>query len=294
MMRRLAHTAAAFAAALLLGACATGTLTRIAYANAALAYSNLGSMLTWMADDYVDLTGAQEDWVRGRIARVLQWHRTQELPKYAAFLETALGRVDGPIGAQDVAELDKALRAHYYRLVERVVPDLAEFLSHVGTDQVAQLERKFAEDNARFARESIKGNPEERRTKRMHRFIDHLEAWIGPVLAEQRQLIALHYATLPDFSQEMLGERRYRQSEIVALVKSPPPAEEMAAQLRRLLVDAESWRRPEYQEKLRQRDARVFEMLASLAATLSPAQRAALQKRIRGFIGDIATLAAAN
>jgi hypothetical protein len=293
-IRRFAQALTLAAAALLLAACASGTLTRIAYANAAIAYANLGPMVEWMADDYVDLSDAQEDWVRGRVARLMQWHRTEELPRYREFLESTLVHVDRPFTAQDVAEHDRMLRARYFRLVERVVPDVAEFLAGIGPEQVAQLERKFADDNARFVRESLKGKPEERRMRRMRRFVDHLEAWIGGTTPQQRELIAAHYRKLPDFSEEMLGERRFRQAEILALVKAHPPAQEMGAGLRRLFVESAAWRRPDYAEKLRLRDQQGFEMLASLSATLSPQQRAALQKRIRGFLRDIDTLTASS
>ena len=76
----------------MLSACSSATLTRLAYNNAAMAYSNLGPMLTWMVDDYVDLDGAREDWVRVRIDRVLAWHRAEELPRYRALLETMLAK----------------------------------------------------------------------------------------------------------------------------------------------------------------------------------------------------------
>ena len=67
------------AASVLLPACAA--LTKMAYSNAAMAYSNLAPMATWMVDDYVDLQGTQKDWVRERITRTMQWHRSTELPK---------------------------------------------------------------------------------------------------------------------------------------------------------------------------------------------------------------------
>lgn len=289
--KRLAQGFALTLAALILAGCATATLTRLAYANAAFAYSNLGSMLTWMIDDYVDLTDAQEDWVRARVARAMEWHRTQELPKYRRFLETVLAKTEGPFTPQDMAVHQKALRAHYHRFTEQVIPDIAEFLGNIDAEQISQLERKFAEENSRFTRESIRGSPDERRGKRMRRLIDHLEGWVGSLSGEQRELVAGFYRTAPDFAEELLGERRFRQGEILALVRAKAPREQMSTQLRRLLVDTESWRRPEYIQKLRTRDEKMFEMLAALNATLSAEQRAAFQGRIRGLMRDIDTLA---
>ncbi len=82
--------------------------------------------------------------------------------------------------------------------------------------------------------------------------------------------------------------------EIVALVRAKPPRDRMVEDLRRLLVRTDSWRRPEYREKVRGRDERLFEMVAELAATLSPEQRAAMRERVRRFMRDVAELTAAR
>jgi hypothetical protein len=292
--RRLAQAFLLALAALLASACATTTLQRLAYANATLFYNNLGPVLTWMVDGYVDLSAPQESWVRARIARALAWHRAHELPEYRRLLEAALAKTAGAFEADDVAPIHRELRASYRRVLEQVIPDMAELLSGLGADQVAQLERKFADDNRRFERESLRGTPEERLRKRMHKFIDHLEGWMGTLDAAQRDLVAAQYREVADLSAGIMAERRYRQGEILALLRANPPREEMAAQLRRLLVEADSWRRPEYAEQLKARDRRMFEMLAALSATLSSEQRNALQARIRGFLRDISTLTAAS
>jgi len=292
--RRLAHALLLAAVAMLLGACMNATLTRLAYANGTLAYNNLGPVLTWMADGYVDLNGTQEDWVRARIARALSWHRAQELPKYRGFLERALAKTAEPFTADDVEPFYRELRRHWRHMTEQVIPDTAELLAGLDAEQATQLEKKFAEDDVKYARESLRGTPEERRRKRINRFSDHLQVWLGSLTDEQRALVAEHYRELPDLSDEVLGDRRYRQGEIVAMVRSNASKEDIAPKLRKLFVEPETWRRPEYQEKLKARERKTFEMLAALSATLSADQRAALQSRIRAFMKDIANLTAAG
>lgn len=291
-MTRAASAALLLTAALLLSACAS--LVKLAYSNAALAYSNLGSMVAWTVDDYVDLHTMQEAWVRERIARAMEWHRTQELPKYRQFLESALARSETPFSAQDVAAFHRELREHYRRVAAEVLPDVADFLGNLDPAQVDQLAAKFAEDNRKFVRESLKGTPESRRARRMKRFLGHLEGWVGTLDDAQRGLVADYYASATDFTEEMLAERRYRQSEILALARSRPPREATVAALRRLFIETESWRRPEYLAKQRERDRKVFELIASLGATLDEEQRGALRKRVRGLVRDITHLTSAG
>lgn len=291
-MRQALRIAILLLAALAFAACSSATFTRLAYNNAALAYSNLGPMLTWIVDDYVDLDGSREDWVRVRIDRVLAWHRTEELPRYRTLLETMLAKSARAFEPGDIASHQGELRAAYHRLVAQVIPDTAEFISTLEAAEVEQMERKFAEDNRRFVRESVKGTPEERLERRVRRFLGHLESWVGKLTAEQKALVVSRYPELRDVSEELLGERRFRQSELLALIRSRPTRPALEAGLRRLFIDTDSWRRPEYAAKLRARDEQLHMLISDLSATLTPAQRAHLQNRIRRFLGDITTLTA--
>jgi hypothetical protein len=279
------------AAALLLTAC---SLTKLAYSNMGLAYSNATPMLAWMAGDYVDMSGEQKDWVRERLTRAFAWHRTQELPDYRRFLERVAVQAGDGISVEEARVAHRAMRVSYYRLVERVIPDVAEFLSQLGEEQATQLERKFARDNKKFVAESNKGSLEERRARRLEKYFDHIEEFTGALSDAQRNIIADSVGGLPEITDELLADRRYRQSEILALVRSDATREKIAVELKRLLVDTESWRRPEYQRKLRERDEKLFEMVSALSASLTPDQRAFFQRRVRGFMRDITELTASN
>jgi hypothetical protein len=155
------------------------------------------------------------------------------------------------------------------------------------------MERKFAEDNRRAAKESG-GNSEERRSRGIRKAIEHLEAWTGTLEAPQRELVAARLRALPDINADYMVDRRYRQAETLVLIRAKPDREAMIAGLRRLLIDTESWRRPDYLRKLQERDTRNYEMLAVLGSTLSSEQQAHLHRRLRGFMADITTLVASR
>jgi uncharacterized membrane-anchored protein YhcB (DUF1043 family) len=286
------HAPLVLAACALLSACAT--LTQLAYSNAAMAYNNLPPMLSWWVDDYVDMSHGQKDWVRDRISRVMDWHRSHELPEYRRFLERVLAESREPFTVEEIAAAYGDLRKHYRRTAEQVLPEVADFFLQLDAEQAAQMEKKFVEDNRKFVRESVKGTPEERTARRVKRFVGHMEGWLGSVTGEQRGMIEGYYREIPDLIEERLADRKVRQGEILALIRAKPGKEAMIAGLRSLFVESQSWRRPEYQKKLAERDQQFFEMIARLSASLSPEQRAHLQGRIRGFMRDITTLSASG
>lgn len=291
-MRRPFQATLLLLACALLSACAT--LTQLAYSNAATAYNNLAPMLSWWVDDYVDMPHGQKDWVRERISRVMDWHRSHELPEYRRFLEHVLAESREPFTAAEVAGAWRDLRGHYRRTADQVIPDIADFFLQLDAGQVAQLEAKFAGDNRKLVSDSVKGTPAERTARRVKRFVGHMEGWLGSVSREQREMIEGYYHGIPDLIEERLADRRVRQGEILALIRARPRREAMVAGLRTLFLESQQWRRPEYQQKMAEREQRFFEMIARLSASLSPEQRSHLQGRIGGFLRAITTLNASG
>ena len=289
--RRALRLLAVAAAGIVLASC---SLTRLVFSNVTIAYNNATPVLAWMVDDYVDLSDAQKTWVRDRLSRTIAWHREQELPEYRRFFEKLSAQAEDNISVEEARIAYREMRGHYHRLVERMLPDMAELLVQLDADQVAQMERKFASENRKIVKESVDGTPEKRSARRARRYFDQLEEWTGRLNASQRELVASRLKTMPEHVEERLADRGYRQSGILALARSRPAREQAIAELRRLVIETESWRRPEYQQKLREREEQLFEMIAALSQTLTADQRAQLQERLRGFMRDITELTASS
>lgn len=290
-MRRSLQVLVLAAAAVLAAAC---TLTQLAYSNIPVAYHNAPPMVSWMVADYVDMSDDQKEFVRDRIDRAFAWHRAQELPAYRRFFEKVLAQAGDNITVDEAAADDGELRGHYRRAAERLLPDIADFLLGLDSLQAMQMERRFNKDNAKMVAEASDAPADERNEKRAERFATHLEQFVGSLTDAQRRMVAGYIASQPELIDERLADRRYRQGAVLAIVKAKPPREQAIAELRRLFVDPESWRNADYRRKLELRDRRLFELIARLSASLSPEQRAAFQRRVRGFMRDITDITAAG
>jgi hypothetical protein len=255
-----------------------------------LAYNNATPMLAWMVDDYVDLHHEQKDWLRKRLDRAMAWHRATELPEYRRFLVDVQRRADGTFTEGEVEQAWTKLRTDYDRVVEHILPDTADFLLGLDDGQLAHLEGKFARDTEKLAKEMREGTPQKRRARVERRTTESVEEWVGDLDDRQRAIVAARESALPDVAEDRIADRAYRQRETLALVRTRDRARIIAG-LQRLLVDTDSWRRPEYQAKIRARNAATFRMIAALSETLTARQRAHLKRRIQGYIDDIDKLA---
>jgi hypothetical protein len=291
-MRRLLDYAVLAALAVLAAAC---TLTQLAYSNIGLAYNNAPPMLSWMVADYVDMSEEQKEFVRERFGRAFAWHRQEQLPEYRRFLEKALAQAEDNITVAEAATAHRELRGYYHRAVERLLPDMADFLLGLDSVQLKQMERRFARDNRKMVEEVAQQKGDERLDKRVERFSAHLEQFVGGSLTdEQRRMVVGYVSAQPELVDERLADRKFRQEAILGVVRAKPPREEAIAALRKVLIDTERWRNPDYQRKLRQRDQAMFDLISRLSGSLTPDQRAAFQKRVRGFMKDITEISAAR
>lgn len=285
MRRLLARALLAALVALLAAACSS--VTRVAYDNAPFAAA-------WMVDDWFDLHDGQRDWVKERLARLHGWHRASEMPAYERLLAATAARAARGLSADDARQVHREMRALWLRLVRRAIPDMADFLLQLHPEQVVFLARKFDEDNERTVRESVRGTPQDRLERRQKRYLERIEDWTGRLAPAQRDVVRARVAAMGDLTDEWLGDRRFRQSETIALLRSKPTRAQLEAGLTRLLVDSGSWRRPEYVAKMKARDEQVFAMVADLDATLTAEQRGKLHRRLAGYAADAAYLAVAN
>jgi hypothetical protein len=272
-------------AALVLAAC--GSVSRLAYLNAP-------PLATWYIGGYVDLTDPQKQFVKERLKKAIAWHREAELPRYQHAIENLVVKMNVKVSVEDARSVYGQARDYYNRSIEHLLPDIAEFVLMFDEDQIAQVEKKFAADNKKLVKESVEGTVDERRARRAKRYVEQFEEWTGPLSGPQREIIVNGTRTLPDTTEERVGDRKYRQTEIVRLARARPPRDELVAKLRKLLIETDSWRRPEYAKRLRERDERLFEVTSELSSTLTPEQRASVQRKLRGYVNDISSIIASG
>jgi len=272
-------------AALALAAC--GSVSRLAYMNAP-------PLATWYIGSYVDLNDAQKKFVKERLKRAMAWHREAELPRYQRAIQDLIVKTDIKVSVDDARTIYGQARDYYHRSLDHLLPDIAEFLLMLDDEQIAQAERKLASDNKKLVKESVQGTPDERSARRTKRFVDQFEEWTGTLSAPQREIIISGTRSLADTTEDRLADRKFRQAEIVQLVRARAPRDQIAAALRKLFIDTDSWRRPEYVKHLRERDERLFQVTSELSATLTPEQRASVQRKMRGYVQDISSIIAAG
>ena len=272
----------AIAAALLLAGCAG--MTRIAYNNADF-------FLRKMANDYFALDDAQADQLRVCLRRFHAWHRANELPQYVAFLRTAQRRFTKGLTPEDVAWGMSTVRARFRAFAAKAAEEAAPMLSSLAPEQIGVLERRLAENNAKYVRENLPPDERKRIRVQTRRMADALSQWAGDLTRDQEARVERFVRAHDRFAMMRFEDRVRGQREAVALLRKRLPPQELAPLLARHFNDPDVRRSDEFRREEKRWEADFGRLLAELSGTLSPEQRAHVIDNIERFADDFAILA---
>jgi len=252
------------------------------------AYENADTYLRWKAGTYVDLEGDDADELDDRVDEFHAWHRKNALPKYVRLVQEASLRFDDGLSRQDLDWGYDSLRGQARESLRKAAELAAPMLDRLTPAQVAQIERRLAEENRQFHRDNLRISERERRRKRAKFVVDRLEDWVGKLSQSQRERVREYAERMPLIDELRDRDRRRLQSEVLAVLR----AHQARERLPELVANWERGREPAYAKALESWREQYFNLLVDLDRSLSPEQRRRALGNLRRYAEDFEALAA--
>ena len=258
-----------------------------------IVYNQADTILAWMADDYFDLAAAQKQDFHTRIDRLLTWHRQEQLPDYARWLEEIKQRGQRTVTREDASWLIEGAKTRYRVIAQQGSGDAVDMLTTLTPDNLRAVEKQFAKVNQKFASEyKLAGTADARRKERLDRTLKRIRDWTGALNAAQEARIATLNETIPDTDHLRLQDRQRRQKEFFALLTMRHNKAEFARALAPWLADWEKGRSAEVQLALNDSYEKRITLYLEVERILTPQQRTHVQQKIQSYIEDIHALTA--
>jgi len=252
------------------------------------AYENADAYLRWKAGSYLDLQDADAEELDDRIDELHAWHRKNALPKYVTLANEASQRFADGLSRQDLVWGYDSVRGQARESLRKAADLAAPLLDRLTPEQMAQIERRLADENRQFYRDNLRASERDRRRKRARSIIDRLEDWVGKLTQAQIQRVREFAERAPLVDQLRDGDRRRLQKDVMAIVR----AREARTRFAERIANWERGREPAYVAALDAWREQYFAMLLDIDRLLTPEQRARAQSQIRRYAEDFEALAA--
>jgi hypothetical protein len=254
-----------------------------------LGYQQGDRLAYWWIDNYVDVTSAQEPLTREAIARFFAWHRKSQLPEIAGLLQQAKAEVRQPVTPAMVEHFQDASQQLARRSYERAMPDMADLLLTLTPDQIARMEKKFADGNAKYRKKFLNPNPAERVDARFDKVMDYARLVYGDFSGEQEKQIRAALLPVVENAESRYAERVARQQEWLKMVRyvqaTQPSRPQVMDLLRRF---REYWQNPPARHAVSHdaSNSAGIALTVAIANMTTPKQKAHAQDRFQKWIDD--------
>jgi hypothetical protein len=261
-----------------------------------LGYNTLPELAYWWLDGYVDFSEAQTPQVRDELARLLAWHRSNELPRLVEILERMEQLAPRPVTPAQACAFVAEIQARLNGVAQHAVPALVATALTIDADQVKHLERKYRNNNADWQKEWIKPAPAERGEKRFKQAVERAEMVYGRLEEPQRAVLRQWVEQSVFDPQRILADRQRRQQELLQALRRISDGQAAPAEATRLVRDylerAQRSPDPDYRRHQEQMLDEACRAVAAVHESTAAAQREQAVRRLRAYQRDLRELAA--
>lgn len=252
-----------------------------------LVYPRLDSVVGFYIQGLVTLDKAQSTELKRILAGNLEWHRGSELGRYSAFLRDLADAVAGGGDREDWATASRRTEEYWRRVFEQAAPGYARLAATFTDAQVAELLANLERQDEKERREFESRSVEQRAARREKQMRRALERFTGPLTPSQRELIREHVASSPSFVPQWLDNRRVWRTALAEALADRQGGARFDARMQVLVARPDELWTPQYRAAVEQRRESLVELVASIDATLTPAQRAAASRQLLALADEV-------
>jgi hypothetical protein len=267
-------------------------LSVVSGCGASLVYPRLDTLVGLYISGLVSLDDSQSAQLARTLERNLEWHRSEELARYDAFLRSMAAQVASGLTRASLEQAAARAEAYWRRIFEQAAPGYTSLAATLTDAQVAELLQGFERADEKTWREWSHSSSEERYKHREKSLRKNIERLTGPLDARQRAMLHDYALAARPFMFEWRENRRLWREELAATLRlRQGGSAEYVARMRVLIAEPDRLWTSEYRKALQTSRDGFLDLLVRLDATLSAQQRRQAQERLLELAGDVRGLA---
>lgn len=278
-MRVATLRALALLLVIMLGACSGTTFV----------YNRLDTVLPWYLDDYVDLSGSQEQQLDTMLGPFLSWHRQQELPLYIALLDQADADLNEKVTPAQLELLYSEAQGAWLRLRDESLDWMLELGTTLSDAQVEEFLDNLQERQQEYEEEYLSRSNEEFREESYDSLLESMQDYLGRLSPEQRERLELASRELRRSDNIWLQERARWLQRLAVIMERKPGWQE---QLRAAIAKRDAAASPEYREVYEHNMGVIFAAVTQVLNARSERQDQRLRAELRDLREDLEMLVA--
>lgn len=253
-------------------------------------YNQLDWLIPWYLDDYVSLNSSQEKLFEERLQQYLEWHRKEQLPVYADFLEWMAESSKDGLSLTEIDEFQSRSEQFSAELLTRLAPALLDILASLDDQQVMQLMRNLQQENEKYAEKYVETSAKKQRYRRVKEVRKFIERWTGTLDDEQMLLIRNWSQKYELMGQEFLQSRENWQRQLGNILQRRKQRDYFDQSLTELFSNPAASRSDQYQKIFKANEVLLKRLYLQLDQSLTKSQRGRMVRKFNDYAADFREL----
>ena len=255
-----------------------------------LAYNFLDWGLYWELEDYVKFNRDQRSLVKDEITQLVDWHRSDELPKYADQLEKLADGLKNGLTIKQLDQTYNALSDGWQRIVIETLPAAADILSDLTDQQISDFFEILIEEEEDDANDIKRDTQEQLAIEREEYVSEKITDLVGKLNDEQKALIAQWALKIEPIAQLSLDHAIQWRSKMQATMAERQNKQQLKETLLVLFANPDQLWSEQYRRVIEKNQHLVMTLLFDINQTLTDKQRGKIIRKLNSFVEDLRDL----
>ena len=171
-------------------------------------YNQFDNLFPWYLESYVDLDRDQKKYLDELLTPFFQWHRVEEMPKYAQIIGSLESAIDNEIDIESIALITDNVEESWFRLEDRMIVWIIPLSRELSDEQIAKFIQVLRTKTTKSEKKLLLRNDQVYQSDSYKSIRKNLRRFMGSLTKDQLDLVKITSKEMKRTDGERIQSRK--------------------------------------------------------------------------------------
>lgn len=171
-------------------------------------YNQFDNLFPWYLESYVDLDRDQKQYLDELLTPFFQWHRVEEMPKYAQIIGSLESAIDNEIDIESLALITDNVEESWFRLEDRMIVWIIPLSRELSDEQIAKFIQVLRTKTTQSEKKLLLRNDQVYQSDSYKSIRKNLRRFMGSLTKDQLDLVKITSKEMKRTDGERIQSRK--------------------------------------------------------------------------------------
>ena len=171
-------------------------------------YNQFDNLFPWYLESYVDLDRDQKQYLDELLTPFFQWHRVEEMPKYAQIIGSLERAIDNEIDIESIALITDNVEESWFRLEDQMIVWIIPLARELSDEQIAKFIQVLRTKTTKSEKKLLLRNDQVYQSDSYKSIRKNLRRFMGSLTKDQLDLVKITSKEMKRTDGERIQSRK--------------------------------------------------------------------------------------